>query len=314
MLNPFWLHHLYGDTDTLNKTYATASRYVDYLLSKRDPKTHTLNYGLGDWIPVVDSPLGVTATATLYQDLLALAAAATALGLPPSTAANYTALAASTAAAYQAAWGGADGAHYPTQCAAGMALALGITPPAAVGAAAAALLADVRARGNVTTSGEIGNRYALLALGAMGEAGVSAVWDSLLRNTTPGYGWMLVMGETALAESWNDSPGDSHIHAMYGHIDEFLYKYVAGLQPVGVGGDAWSRVRIAPQLPRGLEWVNASFESPRGAFAVACERRGSRVVAMLTVPPGVEAVYVSPATGIEHALVPGTAGFDEGVL
>ncbi len=297
VLNPYWLHVLYGDVGTLNATFPAASRYVDYLLSKREP-SGLLRYGLGDWIPVEPSPPGVTATATLVQDLRALAHAASALGLPAAVAANYSALAAATGAAFQRAWGGADGATYPTQCAAGMALALGVTPPAARAAAAAALLADVRARGNVTTSGEIGNRYALLALGDAGAEGVQAVWDSLLRTSAPGYGWMLMRGETALAESWDDSPGDSHIHAMYGHVDEFLYTYVAGMRARGEGGDAWRAVEFAPFLPAGVEWVNATFDSPRGLLAVAVQRgAGSRVVATLTVPPGVEATYRSPAAG-----------------
>ena len=194
---------------------------MDYLLSRRDA-SGLLNYGLGDWIPVVASPVAVTATATLVQDLRALAYAAQRLGLPPALAANYSALAEEVGAAFHAAfWQPAQGA-YITQCAAGMALLLGITPAGAQAAARAALLADVRARGNVSTSGEIGNRYALLALGEMGAEGVEAVWSSLLRSDSPGYGHMLVMGETALAESWTDAPGDSHIHAMYGHVDEFL--------------------------------------------------------------------------------------------
>lgn len=285
---------------TLNSTFSTAVRYVDYLLSKREP-SGLLAYGLGDWIPVVASEIGVTATATLFQDLQALARAAAALGLPPAVAANYSALATATGAAFQRAWGGADGASYPTQCAAGMALALGITPPAARAAAAAALLADVRARGNVTTSGEIGNRYALLALGAMGAEGVQAVWDSLLRPNAPGYGWMLTMGETALSESWTDAPGDSHIHAMYGHIDEFLYKYVAGIRAVGEGGDAWRAVQLAPTLPRDCDWVRASLDSPWGLIEVAAQRvvvGGDRVTVNVTVPPGVEATFKSPNSGL----------------
>jgi alpha-L-rhamnosidase len=247
------------------------------------------------------------------QDLLALAHAAAALGLPPATAANYSALAAATGAAFQKAWGGADGASYPTQCAAGMALALGITPPASRAAAAAALLHDVRTRGNVTTSGEIGNRYALLALGDAGAEGVEAVWSSLQRTNAPGYGWMLTMGETALAESWTDAPGDSHIHAMYGHIDEFLYKFVAGLRAVGEGGDAWRAVEIAPTLPAGCDWVRATFDSPRGLIAVAAERRGDggRLAVNVTVPPGVDALYTNPRTGFARRVGAGTWAFFE---
>jgi hypothetical protein len=177
-----------------------------------------------------------------------------------------------------------------------MALTLGIASQPA--AAEAYLLGDVLSRGNVTTSGEIGNRYALLALGHMaGGVGVDAVWSSLLRQTSPGYGWMLVMGETALAESWTDAPGDSHIHAMYGHVDEFLYSFVSGIQQQGVGSVGWRQVRIAPHLPPGLQWVNASFDSPRGLIAVAVERLAGDAGVVLqvtrvtiTLPPGVEGV------------------------
>ena len=84
-------------------------------------------------------------------------------------------------------------------------------------------------RGNVTTAGEVGNRYAMLGL-ASAEGGLDALWNSLLRTDAPGYGVMLTLGETALAESWFDDPSDSHIHAMYGHIDEMFYKYYAGIQ------------------------------------------------------------------------------------
>jgi hypothetical protein len=304
VLNPFWLHAWYGDVDTLNATWRTATTYVDYLLSRRDPGTGLLTYGLGDWIPVVNSPAGVTPTATLVQDLQALAVAAEALGRP-ADAANYTALAATVAAAYETAYW--NGSAYPTQCAAGMALTLNITAPDHVAAAQAFLVADVVQRGNVTTSGEIGNRYALLALAAAGGAGADAVWASLLRTDAPGYGWMLVMGETALAETWFDSASASHIHAMYGHIDEYLYAHVAGIQRApGAAGVGWRAVRIAPTLVPGLDWVDASFDAPSGrvaaAYTIAPGGGGGEELAVevtVTVPPGVDATVVLPVSGKE---------------
>ena len=312
VLNPFWLHATYGDLVTLNATFVTAVRYVDYLLSKRDAASGLLLYGLNDWIPVVPSPSGVTATATLVQDLQALAVAAAALNLPPAVAANYTSIAADVAAAYQRAFFDASTGSYPTQCAAGMALILGITPPEHVTAARVYLLHDVVSRGNVTTAGEIGNRYVLLALGEMGQEGIEAVWASLLRADAPGYGWMLTMGETALAESWTDAPGDSHIHAMYGHVAEFLFKYVAGVRPAAgagttgmlSGGAVWSSVVIAPTLLPGLDWVSMSHDSPRGLFTAryTVTARGSDgtpldVELRVEVPPGVGATVVLPLSG-----------------
>jgi len=278
---------------------------MNYLLSRRDADG-TLRYGLGDWIPVVGSPMGVTATATLAQDLQALAVAATALGRP-ADAANFSALAAATGAAYDLAWGAGAPGGFPTQAAAGMAVTLNLTANAT--GARAYLLADARARGDVFTAGEIGNRYALLAAASAGAPGVAAVWASLLRNNSPGYGWMLTMGETALAESWNDSPGDSHIHAMYGHVDEFLFAFVAGIQQA-TGSVGWARLALAPALLRGLNWVDASFDSPRGLIRVAynvTSGTAGRVDVELraTVPPGVAADIVHPLSGRATRVVGG---------
>lgn len=312
IMNPAWLYQWYNDSATLSATYSTGQKYVAYLLSKVTPATGLLEYGLGDWIPVVGSPIGVTATATLVQVLQSMAVAAQALGRPPGEASAYLSAAEKAATAFHAAY--FKGGEYVTQCAAGMGLLLNITPPADVPAAQAYLLNDVKQRGNVSTSGEIGNRYALMALGEIaGGEGVSTVWDTLLRNNSPGYGWMLVRGETALAESWDDSPGDSHIHAMYGHIAGWLYHYVAGIQPgvSGVGG-GWGSVVISPALPCGregalppfhhkgclreLEWVNATYLSPKGQITVLVQATAGGVRVRASIPRGVEGLLVVPGS------------------
>ena len=307
--NPGWLHTWYGDLATLQETYATGQRYLDYLLAQRG-RDGLLAYGLNDWIPVVPSPIGVTGTGTLVQDLQVLAAAAAALG-HAADAANYTALAADVALAYERAFDpGATGA-YPTQCAAGYALALGFARNAT--GARAYLVHDVVSRGNVTTSGEIGNRYALLAL-ADAPGGSDAVWASLLRNNSPGYGWMLTMGETALAETWFDSASDSHIHAMYGHVLEYLYAHVAGIRQAP-GSTAWRRVLFEPRPPLAEgagAWVEASFDSPRGLLTARADVESPTAVSLaLRCPPTVECsarlplsgrVVRVPATGALHVV------------
>ena len=307
--NPAWLLRWYGDAEIVNQTYAAGQRYVDYLLGQRDAQG-LLSYGLGDWIPVVASPAGVTGTGILVQDLQAMASAATALGRPLD-AANYTALAATVALAFERAFDPAGAGAYPTQCAAGLALALGFASN--VAGAQRYLVGDVVSRGNVTTSGEIGNRYAFVAL-AEAAGGPEAVWASLLRADSPGYGWMLTMGETALSESWTDSRGDSHIHAMYGHVAEYLFVNVAGIQQAP-GSTAWRRVRFAPRPPfaEGAgAWVEARFESPRGVIVSRVDIE-SAVAAVFTFmcPVAIECearlplsgrLVAVPATGTEHVV------------
>jgi len=185
----------------------------------------------------------------------------------------------------------------------------------------------------VTTAGEVGNRYALIAL-AEATGGPEAVWQSLLRTNSPGYGWMLTMGETALAESWTDARGDSHLHAMYGHIDEYastqkqiprpltrsppltsenppgpwttcpaplqLYKYVAGLQQAP-GGTGWREVVFAPHPPfsdGAGAFVRATFDSPRGRLVSHCVvGAGSSIELRLTCPVGVRCRARGPVSG-----------------
>lgn len=302
VMNPAWLLQWYADVETTNATYATAQRYVDYLLQARNG-AGLLAYGLGDWIPVEASPPGVTGTGTLVQDLTSLSVAASALG-HPAEAANYSALAKAVAAAYEKAFfnasaAAAGGAAYPTQCAAGYALSLGFASNAT--AAREFLVRDVRSYGggNVTTSGEVGNVYALRAL-ADAPGGPDAVWASLQRTNSPGYGWMLTRGETALAESWTDAPGDSHIHAMYGHVDEYLYAHVAGIRQAP-GGRGWRRVLFAPHPPAGDgegAFVHATFDSPAGRIesrATVLARGGARLE--LTCPVGAACVAALPRSG-----------------
>jgi hypothetical protein len=93
---------------------------------------------------------------------------------------------------------------------------------------------------------------------------------------------------------------------MYGHIDEVLYAYVAGIRQVG-GGSGWREVLLAPVHVEGLLWVNPTFDSPRGLFASAyvasTTSDGRRSMELtLTVPAGVRATAVLPLSGARVAL------------
>ena len=91
---------------------------------------------------------------------------------------------------------------------------------------------------------------------------------------------------------------------MYGHVDEFLYTYVAGIQQAAPG---WDSIVIAPALLPGLEWVNSPFESPRGSVRVAWtfDAASSAVSLAVAVPPGVRGELVLPRSGRRVALVGG---------
>jgi hypothetical protein len=314
VLIPSWLASWYGTLAPVKQSFATAQNYVDYLLSRRNATTGLLDYGLGDWESLTPTPLGVTATAILVQDLQAMTSMAERLGLE-SAASNYSRLAAAVANAYtDNFW---NGSAYPTQTAAGMALTLNITPTASIQQVRAALVADVVARGNVTTGADIGNRYIIQAL-AEAEGGTDALWSSLLRTTSPGYGFAVASNETALPETWDDSASDSHIHAMLGHIDEYFYSHVAGLRQA-VDDVGWRRILIRPRPTVGLAWLNCSFEAPSGQIAIFWELRVPQIVApnkggadqwdfelYVTIPVGSTAGVTLPIEDVGTVEVVGT--------
>ena len=72
---PWWSYRKYGDRRTLEDSLPAMARYVDYLGNKAHDQI--ISYGLGDWYDIGPgepgvsklTPLGVTATATYYQDL-----------------------------------------------------------------------------------------------------------------------------------------------------------------------------------------------------------------------------------------------------
>ena len=188
--------------------------------------------------------------------------------------------------------------------------------PTQEAAALAALIANITSRGNVTTSGDIGNRYTWLSLGRAGASAAAVVSSVFERSTAPGYKHMLLAGETSLAENWYDTASDSHNHAMLGHVDEYFYMYVAGIQRGSGGGDPWSDVRVAPMLLPGVDWVEASFDSPQGLIRSKWSRQparlgartaGETIVCEVELPPGARGRLVLPRSGREVELHPGAA-------
>jgi hypothetical protein len=309
ILNPFFAYRFYGDTNTLNATYQTGKAYLLYLASKIDPASGLITYGLGDWLdtcgdgPGVCTPAGVTATAVFIQGVDAWTEAATVLQ-QTSDIAIYANLSFVLRSAYDKNFLNTNTNSYPSQTANSMAVINNInTSPIVVTGALNWLISNITGEGNVTTSGDIGNRYTWLALGKAASASTNELVSSILTRTNcPGYGCMLVAGETALAENWYDASTDSHIHAMLGHIDEYFYTYIAGIQ-MNEAAEAnaaipWSEIHIKPQMVHGLTWVNASFDSPLGMIRSAWTKLDETSTAFeVELPPGASGKLTVETTG-----------------
>jgi len=278
---PWLLYQWCGDVGALREAYEMMSRYLNYLTSKSEG--HLISHGLGDWLDVgakgvsgdsVFTPQGVTAAAIYYHDACILQRVATVLGKSADAA-----LAGNIRAAFNAKYFNPVTGQYASnsQTANAMALQLGLVAPEHRTAVLESLVADVRKNGNHTTSGDVGHRFVLQALAEGGRSDV--VFDMASRTDHPSYGFQIEHGATALTERW-DGPttGLSQNHFMLGHIEEWFYRSLAGINP---DRDV---VLIQPQIVGDLTWVEASYESMRGMITSRWERTDNHVQLDVTLP------------------------------
>lgn len=161
----------------------------------------------------------------------------------------------------------------------------GVVPPAQPTAAAvlAQLVLDIEQRGMHQTGGDIGHRFVLLGLRNANRSDV--VQALTLKEDYPSYGYLLGLGATSLPEQW-DGQG-SQLHSMLGHVEEWFYSGLAGLQlDLSAGCTSSHALTIAPYAAGPLEWVQAHHDAPCGRVAVQWWLTSSSLTVETSVAPG----------------------------
>jgi hypothetical protein len=110
-----------------------------------------------------------------------------------------------------------------------MALDLGLVEPANRPAVLQHIVDDLAQQHYAMTIGEVGLPYLLRALAAGGRSDV--IFDMANQTEYPGHGYQLKMGATALPETWNAGRDNTQIQFILGHIIEWFYHDLAGIQP-----------------------------------------------------------------------------------
>ena len=187
-----------------------------------------------------------------------------------------------------------------------MPLVLGLAPEKTGPALVAHIADDVRARGNHTSAGDIGYHYVLAALAAGGRSDV--IWDMVTATDAPSYASQLARGATSLTEAWDANPGASQNHFMLGHIEDWLYQWLAGIS-LDPAAPAWKRVILQPHPVGDLQSAGATYDSPRGKIACHWKRTDKGVEIDVILPPGVEGVLRQPDGKVRAELVSGQEHF-----
>jgi alpha-L-rhamnosidase len=123
---------------------------------------------------------------------------------------------------------------------------------------------------NHLTTGFVGTPYLNPVLSDMGRNDLA--YELLLQEDYPSWLYQVTQGATTVWEHWDGMREDGSLwsadmnsfnHYAYGAIGEWLYRYVAGIQP-DEKQPGFKRVHIKPYPGPGLEWADASFESMYG--------------------------------------------------
>ena len=315
---PWQQYQATGDTALIADYYPQMQRYMNYLASKAE--NHIVSEGLGDWYDLGPAdrpgaaqltPPPVTATAFYYCDAQLMSQFARLLG-NNDDADKYAALAADIRQTWLDKFRNADGTYATnSQCANALALVMNLAEPADRETALAALVKDVQNRGNAMTAGDVGFRYLLQALAQAGRSDV--IYAMINQDERPGYGYQLKRGATSLTEAWDANSRASHNHFMLGHITEWFYKYLVGIEsdPADPG---FKKIIIKPTPVGDLQWASGTYKSLRGPIIVRWDREGSHFKLRVTIPANTTATVYLPAIEDGEVVESGVnAGKSEGV-
>lgn len=309
---PWYCYLWYGDCDTLSASYESMRSYVDFMAKSADtdmvPKP-----GLGDWYdyghgqplgPSRFTPTDLTATTCFYDCARIVADAAGILGKPADKA-RYTAMATLIADGFSRRFHSGDGQYRNTgspQTANSVALVSGLVPRDLVSSSVQLIIADIRKRGNMQTSGDIGYRYLLRALADSGNS--SVICDILDRTGLGSYAYLVNAGWNSLPESWNAERRYSMNHCMLGHIGEWFSADLAGIQLMP-GEVAFKTFRIRPFVDNKLTSASAEFHSPRGRIVSAWSKDKGILTMSIAIPANSSAEVIVPTGKLDDVTIDG---------
>lgn len=302
ILLPWWMYQYYEDTRLLEEHYPDMKEYMTYLenLASENDENPDEEYiinefggywdSLGEWeAPVRDrtGPINpLTNTYYWYLDTLTFADIAGVLGNEEDRQ-YYLALADSIKQAFNEKFflpgENLYGTEEPYQGYLLFALSGNLVPEENRQAVLDNLIHDIE----VTSDGHLGTGIlgTKHLINLLAEEGREDVLHEVVTKTTfPSWGYWIENGATTLWESWNAE--SSHNHQMFGTVNEYLYKYLAGIQAPTNEGTAvgYKEIHIKPYIPDQMNWAEASIETVRGTVSSRWEKTDDGLTLNITIP------------------------------
>lgn len=284
ILGTYWHYQFYGDVQIIKENYDAGMRYLNHLKTKVN-EDGFINHGLGDWgNPRNELARENIETAFLYADAVTLAKFAEVLGKEDDKAELET-YAKAVKQNYNEklliwhpeegfwcyyAWDHADEIFLAQACEA-LPLYWGLVPEEKEADIVKAFRYTLEKEG-AFISGEVGLPYVIQTARKYGMNDI--ISQFILKEKHPSYYAFILDGETTLGEYWETNPR-SHCHDMMGHIIEWYYNGIAGIQPESPG---FTRVAIRPYLPESMTEFTCNYNSTQGLIEVHVKKEEHRVL------------------------------------
>lgn len=295
---PYQLYLHCGDEEVLTRYYPEMKRYIDYEIDRlQDGLSSNLHYG--DWNSPAGScpPEGSAFNATCFVYYVCTLMQKIANVLKRSEDAAYFAETSDRIRdTLNNRFFDEEAMLYHTEKKAGfrqtptlLALAFGIVPQEKRDAVAASLAKNIRQKDDChLTCGCMGLKFLAPTLTRYGYVDIAnAIVD---RRDYPSWGYWLVNGATSCWETW-DTDSRSYNHFYFGTIDDWFYRYLAGIQPVAAG---YKTFLIRPYPCGDITEVKASMQTLYGTIRVHWQIIEGTFLLNVTVPVNTTARIVMP--------------------
>jgi len=302
---PWDLFQHFGDASHLQRNYAGASRWLDYIRSENPDMVwrHRRNADYGDWLATEATDKSLTATAYWAHAARITAAYAATIGRIAESEAH-RALAERIASAFRAEFLDDGGKlRDATQTALAVALAFDLLVDEQIDLARAQLIEDVERRGHLTT-GFLGIRWVYPTLIAAGRPDLVVL--TALRTERPSLGHQLSRGMTTIGEHWSawdeedrliDPSMNSFNHFALASGFDSIYRCIGGVTALAPG---FSVMRISPYTGGEIQRSRLEFDAPPGRVLCAWEREGDELSLDVRVPANASAVIDIPGESVKE--------------
>ncbi len=309
-LMPWYLYLYYGDHALLEAQYESMRSWVEYMRAQdTEGKNLYGGFHIGDWVAQdtrdPDNLFGLTPTGLLATAYYALSSevvskAAAVLG-KQEDAKEYAALAENIREAFRQQYVSPAGLVVgETQTAYVIALYMHMLTQAQRPVAAEHLAERIREDKLHLTCGFLGTPYLCPALS---ECGLNEyAYTLLLQTGCPSWLYEVEMGATTIWERWNSVREDGTFgpvsmnslnHYAFGAICEWLYRYVAGINPTQ-DGPGFHRSCIRPMPNDMLAHAEGSIRTQYGLLRSGWRLEGKRIRIEIEIPFNTQAEIILP--------------------